>query len=176
VLVEKVDDGYVLVGRRGSELALLTAEAALRARRPDASQAVADLREWCAWHAEVCPDLAATLPQVRALLRTWPGPRAQAKVARPDVAAASSARVNVRRNVHLRSGEVAQRLHVTGSGARWLASRGHLPGSYRDPVTGRWRIPESAVVAYREAAGRRRGRAESSTRPGVPDPRRVPAR
>ena len=95
MIAEQVDAEHVLSGPRGSELALLCTELALRARQPDASQAVADLREWCRVHAEVCPALAATLPQVTALLRARSGPRAQEKLAHGQTSTARSDRVNV---------------------------------------------------------------------------------
>jgi hypothetical protein len=144
----------VISRRRRAELALLTAEATLCARAPDAGRPLPDLAEWCAEHAAVCPDLAARLPQVTRLLRCWPGRFAQAEIATAALADALSHRVD---DVVLTAREAAEQLQVTASGSRWLAARGRFPGARRHPVTGRWQIPAAAVNAY--AADRRQGRA-----------------
>ena len=151
----------MITRRRAAELSLLCAEAALAARAPDAARPPADLAEWLAVHAGVCPELAARLRRVSRLL-AWSGPRAQVDVAPPGPAGASSARVNAELILtFLGSREVAEQLRITPSGGRYLAARGRLPGARRNRVTGRWEIPLGAVTAYREQA-RRRGRVRGS--------------
>ena len=137
----------MITRRRGAELALLTAEAALRARAPDHGRPPADLTEWLAGHAQVCPELAARLTCVSRVLRCWPGACAQAAVAPAAAPGPGSARVDVR----LTTREAAERLGITASGSRWLAARGRFPGARRNRVTGRWEITAAAVAAWHDA-------------------------
>ena len=151
---ERIDADHVVSGPRGSELTLLAVELALRGREP--GRAVPDLAELAALHAGSCPELAARLPQVAALLRSRPGPRARADMAAGQTTMAPCSRVDVKRIVHLDSREVAKVLGITASGSRYLAGHGHLPGSRHNPVTGRWEIPLSAVDAYAARRSMRR--------------------
>ena len=140
--------------RRASELALLCAEAALRARAPDQGRPAADLVEWLAGHAQVCPELAARLPQVARLLRSSAA-CAEAGVAPAAPAGPPSGRVDMRVRL-LVTREAAERLGLTARGTRYLAARGRLPGARRNRATGRWEIPEPSVTAWHDA---RRARA-----------------
>lgn len=146
----------MITERRASELALLCCEAALRHRAPNGGSPPADLAEWIAGHAQVAPELAA-LPEVARLLRSWPGRYAEAHVAAAAAAGPGSDRVDTGAlPVVLTTREAAGRLRVTDRGIRWMCSRGRLPGSHHDRITGAWVIPAATVAAY---AGARPARA-----------------
>lgn len=166
----RIDGGHVLTGPRGSELTLLAVELALRGREP--GRPVPDLAELAALHAEVCPDLAARLPQVAALLRSRPRPSAQADLAGGHPGAAGL----VRRRVDVCDvAQVAERLGVTRSGTRWLLARGRLRG-IKSAATGRWKIDLASVDAYAARRAVRRANALTrATRAAVAIPGHVPA-
>lgn len=145
---QRIDPDHVLTGPRGSELILLCIELALRGREP--GRPVPDLAELAALHAGSCPELAARLPQVAALLRGWTGSSAQANVAAGQAAGAPSKRWRV--DV-CSAAQAAERLGITGSATRQLLKRDRLRGIKRHGV---WRVDLASVDAYSAERAMRR--------------------